>query len=148
MQLWYIINPAIGNNTVEVTFSGLVEGAIGGSASFTETDQVTGVRNLTSNNAESGNPTVDVSSAVDNIVQDVAVGSDWTANRTAGGTEEWDTGHSPTDSRGFGSRKAGAGTVTMSWTGSVGSPWAIQAFDIIAVAVQAPPRRTLIGVGT
>ncbi|RJR19561.1 MAG: hypothetical protein C4581_04740 [Nitrospiraceae bacterium] len=126
-EIWYLTSPASGTNTITVVIGGTLTGQrnMAGAVSYTGVDQTTP---FSSDNGAVGSsgaaPTVNVTSAAGNLVFDIfctfkpattpAVG--------AGQTQYWkNTTSGNAGVNGGMSRKAGAASVTMSWTGNAGS---------------------------
>ena len=127
MEMFRLVSPSTGTNTVQVTFTGSIDGSVGGSYTFYNAHQ-SSFGTFASNTGSAGvSPaTVDVSSASGETVVD-CVSWDRSPAMTAGGgqTERWDADdNGDADIRGGGSTEAGATTVTMSWTGG-SEGWAI-----------------------
>lgn len=130
--IYRLIAPDTGTHDVVVTFSGTVSDCGGGSCSYTGVHQTTPLGTAVKASALSGGPaTVDASSAAGEIVFgalgtisiDVAVGT--------GVNDRWEyevdgsAGHISA-----GGDKTGAASVTMSWTLTTGTSWAIGAVPI------------------
>lgn len=136
-ELWYLINPANGINTITVTMS---EGgsAVGGAVSFTGVDQITP---FSSNTGATGTGTlasVVVTSATDEMVVSVLAifEGDSSATPVSGQNERWDLIDDAVE--GAGSTTTGATSVTMSWTKD-DNDWAIGVASIKAAAAGPPP---------
>jgi uncharacterized repeat protein (TIGR01451 family) len=138
VEMWYLVNPVSGANSVVATFSGVNAantGATVGVITFSGVDQTTPARAFTGINGASGtNPSLAVTSATGEVVLDTVVA---TGNRTvtagAGQTQRWTFstgGTAATDARGAGSTAPGAATVTMNETLNNNSSWAQGAISI------------------
>jgi hypothetical protein len=127
VDVWYLINPASGSNTVLVTLSGgeLNCGAL--ASSYTGVDQTMAIGTAAAANGNSTAPSVSVSAATDDLVADfltiehagtLTVGAGQTSRHNAivvpGG---WNKSASSTE--------PGAVSVTMSWSDTIGGPWAM-----------------------
>ena len=132
LEQFSLIAPDTGANNIVVTFAAAVTGVIGGAVSYTGANQtdLTGTQ-VSVNNGVSSPATVDVSSASDEIVQDVVLkNSTDTITVGASQTQRWNVdigtngGHN-----GGGSTETGAATTTMSWTFS-GVVWIIAAIAV------------------
>lgn len=125
-QMFRLIAPATGAQTVTTTFSASVDGAICGVVTFSAANQTTLLDAAATADAVSGNPTVNVTSATGEIVVDV-VSIDRGAPTVGGGqTQHWnDDDANDGDVFGAGSREAGASSVTMSWTNGGADGWAL-----------------------
>jgi len=134
-EMWYITAPATGTNNIVITFSANVV-AVAGGMSYTGVHQTTpfGIAAAVGGNGTA--PSVIVSSAAGELVVDT-VGSRQSAaggqtlTAAVGQQERYNDVTAPAgDSNvvGAGSEKAGAASVTMSWTvGPAGARWAIVA---------------------
>lgn len=128
IYVYRILAPPTSASDVVITFSGATPSGPYLVTSYNGVDQTTPVSGFVTNTGSGTTPTVDVSSAADNLVLDAmdvanvisSVGADQTAEfiDTAGGSDRFG-----------GSREAGASTVTMSWTVSSGA-WSILAFSL------------------
>jgi hypothetical protein len=130
-------NPASGTHDIVITFvPNLGAEVSAGAVSFTNAHQTTA--NLTGTQATgsgtSSDPSVNVSSGVNEIVVDVIFWSSATQTVSAGAgqTQRWN--HIVGSNGGAGSTEAGAATVTMSWTPT----GALDAWVSADVSVKAP----------
>ena len=129
-QIFYLINPAIGSNTVSITITGLTASTTlnAGSLSF---NNASGIRNFVTAFGNSTAPSVAVTSAVGNMVVDsVATGTGVTSSSQ---TLRWlhNTNTATGGGNGAASTATGATTVTMSYV--VGTDyWAIAAMDVVS----------------
>lgn len=158
-EIWRLIAPATGANTIAVTFASAGHFGVIGGYSVTGCDQTTPEGTFASATGSSTTPSVTVSSASDEIVID-ALAHDGTNHTTttmtadSGRTESFNTEVAgPSGEIAAGSRDVSpAGSEAMDWTldGSA-SPWAMAGVSI-KPASGAPqggvPLRTLLGVGT
>ena len=162
-SLWKLSAPATGAQTVTFTVStGGAEFKTGGVISFTGANQTTA--NLTGTYASatgtSTAPSVDVSSATDEIVVDCVngvTGGDADATVGAGQTQrvqQWSTINDSgvqADRRvcGLMSTEAGGTTVTMAWTLATSRDWATSGAGVkpVAVAVGGATLFGLMGIG-
>lgn len=131
VKQYYLINPASGANTVSVTMSGATNLVVG-SISFNGAHQTTPLGTQATATGTSGNPSVSVSSASDEIVVD-SLSYDRASSLTvgAGQTQRYnrdDNGGG--DLWGAGSTEAGAASVTMSWTAGASEGWAIAGVSV------------------
>jgi putative pyrroloquinoline-quinone-binding quinoprotein len=127
-QLFYLVAPATGANTVQVTMSAAATEIVGGAVTFTGANQTTPVGTFASATGNSSAPSVTVTSnAGETVIDTVEVNS--STAMTAGGaqTQRWQM--QPTNFRGAGSTEPGASTLTMSWT-SGSAAWAIGAVGV------------------
>jgi hypothetical protein len=153
VEIWRMIAPPTGTYNVVVNFangespgSGLRRGAIIGVMTFTNVDQTTPLGTFASNKSSSGTSgSVSVSSATNELVLGVVSyeNDDDTQGVTpAGGqTERWNnkvTEGSITTS-GAGSTKAGASSVTISYTFPYSNHWAMGGVSIKPAPASPPP---------
>lgn len=132
IEMWYLLNPPTGTNTVTVTLTGTAD-LVGGATSWTGVNQASPLGTFASaGGGFNTTPSVEVSSTAGEVVVDVATRPDsCVGNNTVGPgqTQRWNRCQTPGDTRGLGSSESGASTVTMSWT--IGSEvWAIGAVPI------------------
>lgn len=152
-HVYFLAAPTTGGQTVSATFSGTSTRCAMGIVSYngsTGALSVAGFENPAEN--EFGpDATATISSATGQMVVDMAtcVGTVWAADTVGGQTERVSLDDYGSTFRCFGmSEKAGASSVTMTWTGT-----AAEFTNIIAVALQeaaaaaAPKRMLLLGVG-
>lgn len=127
-EIWYRVAPATGANTVSVTASGQVH-MIGGATSWINVDQTTPVGTFASAFGSDSTPTLNVSSAQGEIIQDVVT---YFASATPGTGQSlsWINTAGPGVEYGAGSVENGASSVTMSWIFTASSPWALGAIPI------------------
>lgn len=124
----YLVAPDTGAHDVVVTYAGSNDECIAGAVSYTGVDQSTPVGTFAGANAGTGNPTVNVSSATDELVVDgVYVAAHQTADTLTVGGSQTQRVNNEDSGDGYGvlgmSEEAGAGTVTMSWTETANSDW-------------------------
>ena len=145
LEQFSLIAPDTGANNIVVTFSAAVAGVIGGGVSYTGANQtdLTGTQ-VSVNNGVSSPATVDVSSASDEIVQDVVLkNSTDTITVGASQTQRWNVNIGTNGlHNGGGSTETGASTTTMSWTFS-GVVWIIAAIAVKPAAGGATTNVTL-----
>lgn len=115
ISMWYLVNPAIGTGTVQVTFSGAGQEKVMGASSWTGVHQTTPIGSFASQSGSGTTPSVTVSSAAGEVVVDSV------SNIDAGSltvdpsqTEHWNLNNQ--DVTGGHSSEPGATSVTMSWT--------------------------------
>ena len=135
IEIWRLVNPPTGSNTVSITFTDAVneEGATAGAASFTGVHQTTPLGTFASavSSGTADTPTVNVSSAVGELVFDTVARKQNSLTVDPGQTQRW---HLCTDGTcsnvdGGTSTKDGAASVTMTWTPD-NKRWAIGAVPI------------------
>jgi len=128
MWIYQLVAPATGTNLpVRVTFAATASAAVG-VTTFTGVNQTTPLGTCVVANGDPGPATVTVTSAPDELVFDT-VASDENVTANASQNVRWDISSASPVVHGGGSTKAGATSVTMSWTaGSTG--WAIGAVPV------------------
>ena len=131
IEIWRLIAPDIGTHNVVVTFSAnLAQEGFAGVVTFTGVDQTTPLGTFSSAENDGTTATVNVSSAIGELVFGV-VATEYASSLTvgAGQTEYWKINID--NSFGAGSTEIGAAIVTISWalTGS-GDHWAIGGVSI------------------
>lgn len=132
-DLWYLVAPALGNNYVEVTFSGEVDLAVCGSVSVTGANQSSPISNTNWAEGTSLAPNVNIGSDSGELVVDsLAVAANVTATPDAGQTQRWH--NSPgSQLRGAGSTEPGASPyVAMGWALSLSNQWVTVGLSIAA----------------
>lgn len=128
-EIWYLLNPPTGANTVSVTFSGTVD-AVAGSTSWKGVNQTTPLGTYTSASGNSISPSVTVSSATGEIVVDaLATGPVTTTDIVSSGQVQLYNTYGG-NNRGTGSQEAGSASTSMSWTQNISERWAISAVPI------------------
>lgn len=134
VQMFYLINPPTGAQTISCSTSGPGTFAIeGGGITFTGADQVTGIRNFNSAFGSSTTPSATITSASGNMVVafvtngDVIASSGQTSryivNNTGGATAAGCCN--------AGATASGSASVAMGWTVS-NDNWAVVGMDVIA----------------
>ena len=139
VAIFKLINPPSGTNTVTVNFSAdPTKGAIVNVTTYTGVDQLNPLGSFVSNEKASNtvgtNPNVTVSSAPNELVQDVVATRNSTASVGFGQTQQWNSG-TGSEASGAGSTKSGAATTSMSWGISANEDWAIGAVAIKPVVI-------------
>jgi|GEM_PF-2380773 len=127
VNLFYLVAPTGGANTVSVTLSGTANAVICGASSYTGVDQTTPLGTAATATGTSVTPSVNVTSATNELVVDVMAATVIsTPSADASQTSRYATFVSAgSKSTGSGSSdEAGASSVTMSWSIS-SAPWAI-----------------------
>jgi hypothetical protein len=143
-----LVAPATGTNTLAITLSGTAFGIRGGGVSFTGVDQSTPTGACATATGNSTTPSVDVSSAVGEIVIDhVVMANAGSLAAHASQDEEYNGSDGSGNADMGSSTEAGAPTTTMSWLSGSGA-WAINGFGVKPVAAAASMRTLgLLGVG-
>ncbi len=144
VEIWGLIAPALGSNTIAVTLSAALD-SVGGAASFVGVHQVSpteGFNSASATNVGAADATVDVTTVADNdLAIDVLATDDTAVSVGAGQTSRWNV--TGTLGSGAGSTeglKTPAGVVTLSWTG-VG---AAATWSIVGVALRPSAASFLI----
>jgi pectate lyase len=144
-QLYYLLNPASGANTISITFGGAVNGVSAGSVSLTGVAQsaptAAAIKTATSGTTISAN--IAVATAGSWII-DVANSGAGNATLTPGSsqTKRWGVGQTNSGGAGSTTAPAATGTSTVSWTASSSSQLALSA------AVFAPSGGTTVTAPT
>ncbi|NTW30838.1 MAG: tail fiber domain-containing protein, partial [Candidatus Moranbacteria bacterium] len=114
-QLWYLVNPDSGSNTLAVTMINNSEAFSVGAMTFEGVNQSNPIGTYASAYGDSTAASVTVSSGTGQMVVDVVASDDGVSvSPGSGQTERWDNYDSYTT--GGGSTENGASSVTMSWT--------------------------------
>jgi uncharacterized repeat protein (TIGR01451 family) len=141
VEMWYLINPANGTDTVSVVLNPLgaaTVGVVAGAITFTGADQTSPLRPFVfADGAAAAYSSLNVSSALNEMVVDtLAIEGDETIS-AFGPTQisEWNqdsagTGNATTDVRGTGSIRSGAPSVPLSETFSANSNWSEGAVSV------------------
>jgi len=145
VQLFYLVAPATGTDTITVSVDSLqTRDLLGGSLSFTGVDQTTPLTGIGTNFGFDANPTVTVASAAGNMVVDAAVcGSAFVSSNQ---TLRWmnNLNGNSGASNAAQSTAAGAGSVTMSYV-SGSDWWGIIAASVVAAAASITPSVAWLG---
>ncbi|MBN1567004.1 MAG: DUF2341 domain-containing protein [Acidobacteria bacterium] len=135
-ELWYQLAPDAGTYSIVVTLDSAAR-FVGGAISLNGVDQNTPLGTYAGTSGNSSSPSITVTSEEGGLVVD-AMGygtSNYTATAGAGQTQQWTqvttNGTASNNARGYSSTEAGAASVTMSWTLSSGTKWAISAVPVI-----------------
>jgi hypothetical protein len=133
VEIWQLVAPATGANSVVVNLSAVPESATVGVMTFTGVSQGTPLGTFTSDLGESTSSSVTVASAAGELVFDTMV-LQTTPDRDlvpgGGQTERWDLFQSPGSANSGGSTEAGAASVVMSWSWTGVDKWAIGGVSI------------------
>ena len=142
VEIWRLFNPPASTTaTVAVTLNQAFD-ATAGAINFSGADQAQTLT-LTGNTGTGSTPTVSVTSSAGSIVFDTVSWdtSGATATAGAGQTKQWDrtadAGSGNAQIRGAASTKAGATSVTMSWSAPTADDWAIGAVSVAPAAGNA-----------
>jgi hypothetical protein len=130
--LFYLLNPAAGTNTVQVTLSGSnVDDIEAGSVSFTGVDQTIGVQNKSTNTGNGTSASTTVTSTAGNMVVDVLASANSIA--TSGQTLRWKNNQTPNNGGGNGAQSTAAGASAVSMNYAITTDhWAIIGMDVVA----------------
>jgi hypothetical protein len=133
VQLWRLIAPATGANTVAITVTGGTPTSLaGGSVSYTGVNQTTPLGTPVTGTAQTGSPSVAVTgTTAGNMVAGAAVnGGAFTSSNNTG---RWQNNASSSTAAGNAAQAdaAASGTVTMSWTVAA-DWWAAIAVELLA----------------
>src|SRR5207249_4996390 len=132
-EIFYLVAPAVGSNTVTVTLSGSANSLVGGAVTLTGVNQTTPLGTFASATGTSATPSVNATSNTgETVIDTVSLTSSGAITVGVGGqTQQWQAG---TSGRGAGSTKPGTSSVTMSWN-SANLAWAIGAVGVKPAAV-------------
>jgi len=137
VEMWYLVAPASGNNSVVVTESIVGRGSVPtavGVTTFTGADQTSAIRSFSSNDGSSDAANVTVSSGPDDMVIDTLAidGAHTVTSGTGTQVQQWAlaTGAAATDVYGYGSTHGGAANVPMSEILSGSILWSDAALSI------------------
>ena len=125
VEIWELVSPTVGTANIVANFNNKQQ-VVAGAVDFFGVDQTAPTGTFISAGGTSTAPSVDVTSAIGDIVIDALWGNDGvTATAGAGQTVQWTnaTGSSTNFIRGAGSTEAGAASVTMSWTLNSSVQW-------------------------
>ena len=113
-ELWQLVNPPSGTNTVAVTLVGTYTMLVAGAATYSGVDQAAPLSTVNAASGFSATASVTLNSATNEIVFDtLAVNKNGLPAAAAGQTNLWSI--SASGQSGAGSLKPGANSVTMSW---------------------------------
>lgn len=150
VEWWYLPANATGANTVLLSATGVLSNISGGSITGSGVNQATPLGTCANATGNSATPSEVVTSATNDLVLDVGV-IDHTGTLTvgAGQTQQWNNIDGGGSVKNFGSTEAGAASVTMDWSNSIGTPnWIVAGVSLKqASAVATLRNRLLLGVG-
>ena len=134
-QIWGLINPSTGSQTVQVTFTGTCDG-VAGSVSWNGANQTAAIGNTTSATGDSSAPATTISSASGNMVADCFLanyssGLSPSGNQTVLWTGQERSGVGYTGGSQY---AAGASSVAMDWTLTKGEQWSACAVEILVAS--------------
>lgn len=127
VRVYGLVAPATGANNLAFTYDAASEGrTVIAVRSFTGVHQSTPLGTIVPATAAGGTRTVDVASAVDELVVDMGLNRlGGTVTVGAGQTQRVNQASAVGDQVGVSSDEAGAATVTMSWTSTGGDEWVL-----------------------
>jgi len=132
-EIWYMVNPDAGTNSIVVTYAGAVGGSVGGAISFTGAAQ-TNQPNSNAGNQQSGDVgsvSVNISTTADGcfIVDSICGSLSVNTNTPDASQTERHNVAAPSHCKGGSSTKVltSAGSTSMSWTSSSNQSWTISA---------------------
>lgn len=141
VEIWYLINPVTGNQTIQVNYNlplGARVGITAGALVFKGVDQTVPLSTIVSNDGAGGTfSQLDIPSGTNQVVFDVLsvlVGDAITKGPAGTTTQQWnlDSGNNrPQDVQGFGSTNIGAASVPMSETFTPASNWSIAGASVM-----------------
>lgn len=128
---WYVLAPDTGTHNIVVTMSGNVFDFGAGAISYTGVHQTVPLGTAVTATGTSTTPSVTVSSAADELVDDglVIIHGD-TLSVGAGQTQRWNAVAGSGFIKYAGSTEGGAASTTMSWSNTSSQTWAIVAVPI------------------
>jgi len=131
VEIWSLVAPSTGTHDVFIQFTAqLSEEAVAGVMTFTGVDQSDPLGPFGSNENDGNTATVNVTSDANELVFGVVSSEYGEITTDPGQTEEWNIGVA-SHSYGAGSTKAGASSVTLTWTlSSSSSHWAAAGVSI------------------
>ena len=128
---YYLIAPDTGTHDIVVTVSGSVFDFGAGAISYTDAHQTTPLGTAVTATGTSTTPSVTVSSAADELVDDgLVIIHGGTLSVGAGQTQRWNAIATSGFIKYAGSTEGGAASTTMSWSNSSSQTWAIVAVPI------------------
>ncbi len=116
IDAWYLVAPATGSNTLEVTFSGNAVSTSLGVTTWTGVDQSTPISDTGSDTGVDPSAAVTIDSG--DLLMDGIYFFTTTATVGTGQTERWNTLRANDEVSSAGSTEGGSGSITMSWTNS------------------------------
>lgn len=130
VYIFSLVAPAVGTANVVANFSSNPDrGVVVGAVSFSDVDQISPLGGFFSSQGSSNNPSLEVTSATDELVFDVITFKKESLTVGAGQTQRYN-GFSGDEMYGASSTKPGTSTTTMSWSPSGSDKWAMGAVSI------------------
>ena len=131
VAIYGLVAPATGTNTVVVSANGTMTDLGAGAVSFTGAHQTTPFGTANTATGSSTTPSVNVSSAADEIVMDtVNIIHNGTLTVDGSQTQRWNAISGSGFIKYGGSTETGSATTTMSWGNSTSQAWAIAAVPV------------------
>ena len=135
VEVWRLISPPVGSNTVAVTLSGGNSDKVTiGAISYNGVNQTTPIDGVTSAQGYSTSASVTVTSETGDLVQDTMAATSAGASSVGSGqTQRYNRemgGSGVSNHFGAASTEAGASSVTMSWSLTESKEWVIIGFNI------------------
>lgn len=136
---FFLINPALGTNSVNVTLSGGSADLVGGSVSFNNVNQTTPILSVTSNAGQSTAPSISINTATNHMVASLLAAG--CPISTSGQTLRWLHNLNCNTGAGNGAMATttGSGSVNMTYTLGVSDWWGLIAVDLVPVGEVIPP---------
>lgn len=130
VEVWYLINPSSGSNTISLDLEDVNKVAVG-VISYYNVDQSTPIDNTNTGSGYSSSASVSVSSESSDLIQDI-VGTltDKGLNVDSGQTEQWNQAYGGDAKDAGSSTENGEGSVNMSWSLGESKEWSIIGFNI------------------
>jgi hypothetical protein len=133
-DLWYLLNPPTGSNSVAITFSGDAADVVGAAISFTGVNQSTPLGNNNGAVGSDTSPTVSLSSSTNEVVlANLAIypnGGNNVATANIGQDVRWSANTTYNNIHGAGSTKTGSSSTTIGWTTTQAFGWSVSAVGI------------------
>ncbi len=141
-ELWYLVAPATGANTITVNFTGNVQDQNLSGASFIGVNQSTPFANAAGSSLSGGStaPSITIPTTASQVLFGVTSMYTGSNTLTVSGTSRGVFGLKTTNVIGKGAVSAGGSTATLSWSGTSAWPWSISAVAINLTT--APPAVT------
>src|SRR5579864_2513574 len=137
-DLFVLVAPATGTNTVQVSYSGCTSDVEAGSISFTGVNQSTPLAHVTTNFGSGTNPGVTVTSASGDMVVDVVGNGSAITSSTQ--SLRWVKNQNSSTAHGDGAQSTAAGAASVAMGYSVTADWwGIIGADVVAASSSLPP---------
>ncbi len=144
VYIYRLLNPPTGANTLQVNWSSSIDrSAVVGAVTLSGVNQTTPTGTFASSTGSSGTPAVTVTAAAERLVFGIVSGRSTSAySVTGGGTALWSAIPDSGDTAGSGQSKAGATSVSLSWSGS-SAAWAAAGVSLIPASAYTPGNPTV-----